>query len=170
MSCRWSSEAHGLPTWPISRSTRQDPERLRAEASSPPQRVPAAIVRPPSGARKKDSEAAPLALVRLGGHATSMSLRDALHDREARAAPAPPSVALPIRLEDVRQGLGWDADPGVLDLELELCAGIDEPHDDAPAARGKADRIGAEIHHELMRPCFIAEVAEMHSLDRPLQG
>src|SRR4030095_14323716 len=109
MSCRWSSEAHGLPTWPISRSTRQDPERLRAEASSPPQRVPAAIVRPPSGARKKDSEAAPLALVRLGGHATSMSLRDALHDREAKAGAAPTSVGLPIRLAEGAPGPRWGA-------------------------------------------------------------
>jgi hypothetical protein len=80
------------------------------------------------------------------------------------------SVGLPIRLEDGRQGLGWDADPGVLDLELELCAGIDEPHDDAPAARGKADGIGAEIHHELMEPFFIAEVGEMHSVALALQG
>src|SRR4029434_7812416 len=89
---------------------------------------------------------------------------------QPRAGPPPPSVALPIRLEDVRQGLGWDADPGVLDLELELCAGIDEPHDDAPAARGKADRICAQIYPELMEPFFIAEVGEMHSVALTLQG
>src|SRR4030095_10111755 len=64
---------------------------------------------PLQASRKKDSEAAPLALVRLGGHATSMSLRDALHDREAKAGAAPTSVGLPIRLAEGAPGPRWGA-------------------------------------------------------------
>src|SRR4029453_12400083 len=103
-----------------------------------------------------DGEAAALSFMRLGGYATSMSLGDALHDREAQAGTAPTLVGLPVGLEDVRQGIGWDAHPRILDLELELRAGVDEPHETAPAARGKADRIGAEVHHELVEPFLIA--------------
>src|SRR5262245_1891049 len=41
-----------------------------------------------------------------GRHATTMSLRDALHDREAQAGTAPISVGLPVRVEDARKGVG----------------------------------------------------------------
>src|SRR4030095_1033120 len=43
-------------------------------------------------------------------------------------------------------------------------------HPDAAAARGKADRIGAEVHHKLVEPFLIAEVCEMHPVALALQG
>src|SRR4029450_11848240 len=67
----------------------------------------------PSRARKKDSEPAPLSFARLRGHRTSMGLRNALHDRRAQAGAAPTLVGLPVRLEDVRQGIGWECHPRV---------------------------------------------------------
>src|SRR4030095_2222167 len=113
--------------------------------------------RPRSRPREEDGEAAPLPFARLGGHATSVSVRDASYDRQAQAGAASILVCLSVRVEDARQGIGGDAHAGVLDLELELRARVDDPHDDAPAAWGKADRIGAEVEHELGDRVLVAQ-------------
>jgi hypothetical protein len=54
-------------------------------------------------------------------------------------------------------------------LELELRARVGEPHDDAPAARGEANGIGAEVNHELVESFLVAEVREMRSVALALQ-
>src|SRR4029450_3930504 len=122
-----------------------------------------------SRAREKNREATPLPFVRLRGYATSVGLCDALHDRQAQAGAAPIPVGLPVGVEDVRQGIRGDAHARVLDLELELRARGDGPHDDAPAARRKADRVSAEVNHELVEPFLVAEVCEVGPVALALQ-
>src|SRR5437867_3314441 len=96
--------------------------------------------------------------------------RDGPHDRQAQAGAASISMCLPVGVEDVRQGISGDAYARVLDLELELRARIDDPNDDTPATRGKADRVGAEIDHELVKPFLVAEVREVRPVALALQG
>src|SRR6266850_280822 len=125
---------------------------------------------PHSRAREEDGEAAALPFARLGGHATSVSVRDAPHDRQAQAGTASILVCLSVGVEDARQRIGGDAHARVLDLELELWARVDDPYDDAPAARGKADRVGAEVDHELIEPFLVAEVREVRPVALALQS
>src|SRR6058998_526456 len=79
-------------------------------------------------------------------------------------------MCLPVGVEYVRQGISGDAYARVLDLELELRARVDDPNDDTPATRGKADRVGAEIDHELVKPFLVAEVREVRPVALALQG
>src|SRR5207245_7505328 len=72
--------------------------------------------------------------------------------------------------EEVRQRIGGDADARVLDLELELRARVDQPHDDAPPARGEADRVGAEIDDQLVQPLRVAEEREVRPEAFALEG
>src|SRR5206468_6627801 len=122
-----------------------------------------------SRARKEDREAASLSFARLRGYATSVGLSDAVHDRQAQASAAPIPMGLAVRVEDVREGIRGDAHACVLDLELELRARVDGPHDDAPAARCKADRVGAEVDHELVEPFLVAEEGEVGPVALALQ-
>src|SRR5882724_2861194 len=121
-------------------------------------------------ARQENGEAAALPLARLSDHPTSVGVRDAPHDRQAQAGAAPISVCLPIGVEDARQDIGGDSNDRVLDLEVELRARVDDPHDDASAARGKADRVGAEVDHELVEPFLVAEVCEVRPVALALEG
>ena len=116
---------------------------------------------PRSRAGEENGEAAALSFMRVGGHTTAVSVRDAPHDRQAQAGAAPILVCLSVGVEDARQGISGDPYARVLDLELELRARVDEPHNHAATARGKADRVGAEVDHELVEPFLVAYVREM---------
>src|SRR5436309_3832140 len=122
------------------------------------------------GARQEHGEAAPLPFARLGGHAPAVGVHDAAHDRQAKARAAPLAVGLAVGVEDVRQRVGGDADARVLDLELELRARVDQPHDDVPPARAEADPLGAEVDYHLVEPFRVAEVREVRSEPLALEG
>src|SRR5207245_1690502 len=83
--------------------------------------------------------------------------------REAQARAAPLAVGLAVGLEHVQQRIGGDADARVLDLELELRAGVDHSHDDAPPARGEADRVGAEVDDQLVEALLVAAIRKVRS-------
>src|SRR6266404_6837932 len=99
-----------------------------------------------------------------------MSIRYAAHDRQTQSGAASILVCLSVGVEDARQGIDGDAHARVLDLELELRARVDDSHDDVPAARGKSDRVGAEVDHELVEPFFVSEVREVRSVAFALQS
>ena len=75
-------------------------------------------------AGQQHGEAAALALLRLDGDAAAVSLRHAPHDGEPETGAAPVGVRLTVRLEDVRQLGRGDPDARVLDLDLQLRAGV----------------------------------------------
>src|SRR2546426_48662 len=122
------------------------------------------------GARREPGEAAPFPSARRGGHAPAVGVHDAAHDRQAQARAAPLAVSLAVGLEDVRQRIGGDADARVLDLELELRAGVDQSHDDAPPARGEADRVGAEVDDQLVEALLVAAIRKVRSEALALEG
>src|SRR2546422_224112 len=122
------------------------------------------------GARQEHGEAAPLPFARLGGPPPAVGVHDAAHDRQAQARAAPLAVGLAVGVEDVRQRVGGDADARVLDEELELRAGVDQPHDDMAPARGEPDRVGAEVDHPLVEPLRVAEVREVRPEPLVLKG
>src|SRR5215831_1838572 len=108
-------------------------------------------------------EAAALSLPRLDRDTPAVGFGDPAHDGqpEARAAALP--VRLTVGVEDVWQRVGRDADPRILDLQLELRARVDHAGDDAAAGRGEADRVGAEVHDDLMQTLEVAGVREARS-------
>src|SRR2546426_6414035 len=57
-----------------------------------------------------------------------------------------------------------------LDLELELRAGVDQSHDDAPPARGEADRVGAEVDDQLVEALLVAAIRKVRSEALALEG
>jgi hypothetical protein len=65
--------------------------------------------------------------------------------------------------------LSGDPHARVLHLELELRARLDDPHHDAPTARGKPECVGAEVDYELVEPFLIAEVREVRPVALALQ-
>src|SRR5216684_2592653 len=75
-----------------------------------------------SFARQKHGEAASFPLVRLGGHATAVGVRNAARDRQAQTRATPFAVGLTVGVEDVRQRVRRNADTRVFHLELELRA------------------------------------------------
>src|SRR5215831_810628 len=111
-------------------------------------------------ARQEHREAAALALSRLDRDTPAMGFRDSTHDGQAEASATPLPVRLTIGIEDMRQRVGGDADAGILDLQLELRARIDDARDDTAAGRGEADRVGAEIHDDLVEALEVAGVLE----------
>lgn len=117
-----------------------------------------------------DAKAASLAFAGVDGHVPSMSVRDASHDGEAQTRAASVVVRLTVRVEDVRQSSRGNADTVILDHNLEFRGRVDDLHDDATPARGKADRVGAEVGHELVEPFSIAHVSELRSVALALEG
>jgi hypothetical protein len=95
--------------------------------------------------------------------------RDTLHDRQTQAGAAAISVRLSVRVEDDRESIGGDAHAGVLDLELELRARVDDAHGDAPTRWSKANRVGGEVDDELIQPFFVAEIREVRPIALPFQ-
>src|SRR5439155_1747767 len=143
-------------TW---RSRRARPRAARRPAR---ERAPSRLV------RQEDREPAPLALLRLHGHAAPVRQHHAAHDGEAEAGAAPIAVRLAPRVEDARQGRGRDADAGVLHLDLDLRPRVDEPHGDAAAPQREADGVGHEVDDHLHEPILVAADVEAlaHALPR----
>jgi hypothetical protein len=98
-----------------------------------------------------------------------MSFGDTLDDREAQAAASPISVRLPIGIENGGECRRGNPDTGVLHLQLKLRPGVDDTDADAPPARSEADRVSAEVDHELVQPLRVAEVAEVIPIALALQ-
>jgi len=95
--------------------------------------------------------------------------RDAFHDGQAKAGATPISVSLSVGVEDRRQGVRGYSDSGVLDLQLKLRACVDDADDDTAPARREADRVGAEVHHELVQTFLVGQAREVSALVFALQ-
>jgi hypothetical protein len=121
-------------------------------------------------AREEDGEAAALPFVGLDGHTSPVRLRNALHDGEAETGAALIVVGPSVRVEDVVAGIRGDARDRVLDLELEIRARVQQPHDDTATGRRETDRIGAEVDHELVEGMSVADKREIRAIALTLQS
>src|SRR5438552_2111518 len=108
--------------------------------------------------RQEHREATALAFLRLDGDAAAVRVDSAARNREPESGPARVLVRLPIPLEDVRQGRRGDPAAGVLylDLDFGVGVGVDDAHDDAPAARREAHRVRDEIDDDLHQAVLVA--------------
>jgi hypothetical protein len=79
-------------------------------------------------------------------------------------------MRLTVRVEDVGQSMSRNTDTVILNDDLEFVGRVDDLHDDAPPARRKTNRVGAEVDHKLVEPVWVADVGELRSVTLPLES
>jgi len=112
---------------------------------------------------QENGEATTLSLAGLGRDPPSVSFGDAAHDRETKTRAAALPMRLTVRVEDVWQRFGGNADSGVFHLKLELRPRVDDACDDAATRRSESDRVGAQVHEHLMEPLDVTAICEVRA-------
>ena len=106
----------------------------------------------------------PLPDLRPHGHRAAVRLDEALHHRQAEPGTLARPVGLAVGLEDPGQRVGGNADPGVLEVELEPVRVLGQARAHRAPGRREVQRVAEQIHDHAHQAALVPQHREVVAL------